>query len=366
MIAEAAELAASLTTVPAFPQLIADDVTPEKLVSLLRDQDGRIALMSSEGGVFGIMAGRYGREGGPNLDVYLKGHAGDTLRVDRMNREPDYVQRPALTLALTVQPDVIRSLADQPGFRGRGLLGRFLYSLPESRVGTRKYRGIPIDPRARAAYDRLILRLLDLAADVEEDYSIPIRLEDDALALWAGYADGVEALQAEGGALSTVRDWASKLSGAVARIAGVLHLCGHAGKDEPDEPEAWSAAISGDTVLAAWSIGEYLQAHALAAFGLMGADPVLAQARRVLRWIERSGRQRLTLRECHKNFPSAGRPEDLLPALEILEGRGYLRRLPDPARYGPGRRPSPEFAVNPLSAESAESAELAAWIGGER
>jgi replicative DNA helicase len=38
------------------------------------------------------MAGRYNQQVGPNLGVYLKGHAGDLLRVDRRGRPPEYVE----------------------------------------------------------------------------------------------------------------------------------------------------------------------------------------------------------------------------------------------------------------------------------
>jgi hypothetical protein len=40
-------------------------------------------------------------------------------------------------VALTVQPEVLRGLASRPGFGGRGLLARFVYSLPASLVGHR-------------------------------------------------------------------------------------------------------------------------------------------------------------------------------------------------------------------------------------
>jgi hypothetical protein len=41
--------------------------------------------------VFDQMAGRYNQQAGPNLGVYLKGHAGDLLKVDRRGRPPEYL-----------------------------------------------------------------------------------------------------------------------------------------------------------------------------------------------------------------------------------------------------------------------------------
>ena len=71
------------------PRLIVDDASPEKIASLLCEQGGRLALFSAEGGIFDILAGRYTSNGMANFDVFLKGHAGDPIRVDRIGRPPN-------------------------------------------------------------------------------------------------------------------------------------------------------------------------------------------------------------------------------------------------------------------------------------
>ena len=159
-IARAAE-AANLV-VPPVPRWLVDDATPEALAGLLATY-GRIALSQPEGDVFDQMAGRYNQSAGPNLGVYLKGHAGDLLKVDRRGRPPEYVERPCLTIGLAVQPEVLRGLASRPGFGGRGLLARFLYSLPESLVGRRQPGAPPVPP---AVADRYALELHALAASL--------------------------------------------------------------------------------------------------------------------------------------------------------------------------------------------------------
>jgi replicative DNA helicase len=84
------------------------------------------------------------------------------------------VERPCLTIGLTVQPEVLRGLGDRPGFRGRGLLARFLYSLPPSLVG-RRQAGAPPVPQAVA--DRYTLGFQALAA------SLTISASDDPTVL---------------------------------------------------------------------------------------------------------------------------------------------------------------------------------------
>src|SRR5215208_6589142 len=158
-IARAAE-AANLI-VPPLPRWLVDDATPEALAGLLATY-GRIALLSPEGDVFDQMGGRYS-QAGPNLGVYLKGHAGDLLKVDRRRRPPEYIERPCLTIGLTVQPEVLRGLAGRPGFGGRGLLARFLYSLPASLVGRRQSGAPPVPP---AVADRYALELQALAVSL--------------------------------------------------------------------------------------------------------------------------------------------------------------------------------------------------------
>ena len=59
---------------------------------------------------------------------------------------------PRLSIGLSPQPDVLRGLASKPGFRGRGLLGRFLYLLPPSPLGYRALCSDPVPASVRAAY----------------------------------------------------------------------------------------------------------------------------------------------------------------------------------------------------------------------
>ena len=129
------DLEANLPVVPRLPRLWTSDVTPEQLGNLLADQEERIAWLSSEGGVFDMLSRHY--SGGiPNLDLMLKSHSGDSERVDRGSMLPIYLREPLSTMSLSPQPSVLKGLVTKPGFRGRGLLARFLYLLPQARLGT--------------------------------------------------------------------------------------------------------------------------------------------------------------------------------------------------------------------------------------
>jgi hypothetical protein len=201
----ARELAA--TTIPEPPRLVVDDCSPERLATLLTTQGGRIAALSAEGGIFGMMAGRYSANNEPSLDVYLKGHSGDALRVDRVGRPPDFVRRPALTIGLALQPGVIARLAEKPEFRERGLPARFLFGMPASLVGRRRIAPPPVPDDVRARYEAAVLAVLELPRYVDahgEPLPKDLVLSPEAEALVQAFEARLEPRLGEGGDLEHV------------------------------------------------------------------------------------------------------------------------------------------------------------------
>jgi replicative DNA helicase len=296
--------------------------------------------------VFDQMAGRYNQAAGPNLGVYLKGHAGDLLKVDRRGRPSEYVERPCLTIGLTVQPEVLQGLASRPGFRGRGLLARFLYSLPQSLVGRRQPSAPPI-PEAVA--DRYTLELQALAASLTRpasDNPTMLTLDPHADELLLTFERDLEPrLAADSGDLAHLAGWAAKLAGATCRLAALLHLASHL-------RGGWAQPINANSFAAAIRLADYLIDHARAVFDLMGADPRTDDARWLLDWITRTNRTQFSRRDAHMAAPRGRFPKatDLEPVLSLLEEHQYLRRVdPEPSRdpHGRGRPASPRFLVNP-------------------
>ena len=339
----AVELSEGRALVP--PRYIADDCTTERLATLLQDQSGRIAVMSAEGDVFDLMAGRYSQTSTANFGVYLKGHAGDALRIDRVGRPPEFVKSPAVTVGLTVQPEVIRGLAGKPGFRGRGLLGRFLYSLPASLLGHRDTNPPPVPGTLGDAYGANVSALLDIALKKDGDGEArpyELTLEANARGRLQEFEAWVEPQLSEFGELGGITDWAGKIVGAVGRIAGILHMASLAGS------RGWDYQISQEIVENAIQIGRYLIPHAKAAFAEMGADEFVGQARIILRWIEQNVPESFSKRDLHQALRGTfKRAEELERPLALLVSHGFIRNREE-ASSGPGRRPSPVFDVNPL------------------
>jgi hypothetical protein len=313
MEAQEAVRAAEGIVVPAWPRLTASDATPEALVSLLAAQGGRIAAISAEAGIFTSLTGRYTKA--PNLDPILMAHAGDTIMVDRRGREPERVEDPALTLLASIQPFALRELVDRPDFGGRGLLARILWALPVDNTGHRDVEPPEMPERDREAYRHLVY---DLALSMAERTE-PVRvvLTDQARKVHLEYHRGVEARLRRGAELgdNLVREWGSKLAGAVARIAGCLHAVSGRLADPIDE----------QTMRAAVALGDYYQAHAVAA--LAGADdPATGPARTLLAYLVDKGVTRFTSRDIQRTGPkSLRKAADMRPALDDLTQLGWIR-----------------------------------------
>lgn len=339
----AAEAAENIEVPPA-PRLIADDVTPEAVASLLAEHRGRLAIISAEGGVFDMMAGRYSKV--PSLDVWLKGHAGDPVRVDRKGRPAEYVEHPALTLLLTVQPSVLASIARNGEFRGRGLLARFLYSIPPDNVG---YRMVGLEPVSEPVADSYVGNVRKMVDDLAAwtDPAV-LTFSEAAQTLLLEFERAVEPKLRRDGDYGGVREWASKLVGAAVRLAGLLHLA---------EGGEWlRTPISESTLAAAIRLADYFAEHAQAAFGLLG-DTGTSDAAYLLDYIGRKGIEQFTIRSLHVELPRGrfATAEDVTAAVEILAEHGWAALLPPPERKGPGRKPSPTYAVHPMATESTQS-----------
>jgi len=344
----AAKIEAELPEIPIPPQLWTSDATPERLGSLLADHGETMAWLSSEGGIFELLRGRYSN-GIPNLDLVLKAHSGDAERVDRGSRPPVFLRSPRLSMGLSPQPEVLRGLAGKAGFRGRGLLARFLFLLPKSHLGSRSLETHEIPEGVRSAYAAGVRAMLDWEPafdDYGDERPYFVDLTPAAGAEHLDFARMIEEQMRPGGDMEHHRDWAGKAPGAAARLAGVLHAIEHA------HGQPWDHPITLETMTAALELMGVITRHTVGAFNVMGSDPEIEAARRVWVWVSGGRRAEFRLREAQQalkgTFP---RVIELRRALEVLEERGYLEVI-EPPRDGPGRPPSPTVVVRPDIAEA--------------
>jgi len=318
---------------PRIPQYLVDNITLEKLGETMADNDERVAILSAEGGFFKIVGGLYNSKGNTNIDLILKAHTGDAWSSDRIGRGSQSMLHPALTLGLAVQPDVLEEIGRNSEFRGRGLSARFLYAWCQSKAGYRTLQASPVSAILTDAYHRMIISLMAIEGRHE------LTLTPEAQTIWNGFYADVEPLLRPGADLQHLVDWGSKLPGAVARIAGLLHFAEHG-------PEGIGKPISCESLLKACYLGGYFTEHAKAAFGIMKEDARLAVARKILAYIKRHRPQ--SFKGVHLfDYTSLACMDEITPGLTILIERGYIREIGKVNLKKPGRPTSQAYEVNP-------------------
>jgi len=336
--AKAAALEAEEFQVVAEPMILADDITPEATKSMLAQQGGRASIMSAEGGIFATIAGRY--SGVPDLDVYLKGHAGEGIRVTRKSGPVEEIDRAALTMGLAVQPSVLTDIGRLPGFESRGFLARFLFTLPKSTVGYRDATPPPIPPTVDGTWHRRIKELTHVMWAASTTI-LPLTPEAQ---------DRVERLEIEreprlrpGGEWEPILSWANKLTGTILRIAGLIHIADNI-------TTGWRRPITAESIDAAAYLGQHYAAHALAVWGHMATTatgPAAGPAPALLDWLKRKGQAETTRREIHRALNRRLDLTDIDTGLALLDQHGYVRIHRPPASGNGGRRPSPRIQLHP-------------------
>lgn len=320
-------------------RLIADDVTTEAIALLLSRNEERLSIVSSEGGIFAIAAGKYGKDKGANIDVLLKAYSGEPVAVDRIMRDAIRLNHPLLTILLTIQPQVANEVLENTEFRGRGFVARFLFSAPDSIISKRAYRTKPIPFSVENEYNHLLQFLLDLPsgnriitlseeADQESElfhYLLEPRLVDD---------------------LEPIEDWAGKYHGQVMRIAGLLHVCAF-------KEQAANFPLERETMNAAERIGEYFleQAKAIYQGAGLAESQIVKDAKYILKRLDESGKNPITKRDLQRLCQKTGLDtmEKIEPVLDLLAEHGYIRIEDATPISGKGRKPSKLIFRNLLS-----------------
>jgi len=321
--------------VPSMPRLYTRDATPEALVKLLGEQNGRLAVIRDEGSEFFELAARY-TTGPANLGVYLEGKDGGRYILDRVGREAIVVERVTLTVSLMAQHVLLESLAKDRQGQGRGLFARFLWVLPGSIVGSRETDRPVVPQQLQDAYTER-LRHLGREADAVGE-PIELGIEPEALRILKEWEKQHEPrLRKNAGDLGGegVVEWANKLPGEVLRIAGNLHAI---------QTGTIRGTITAATMRDALALADYFSAHALAVFGQMRADAAERDAHAVLGLITQRRDTMVTVRDLSKS--KHWEPDRVRAALTLLDRYGWLRKdEAPPMRRG---RPSERYFVNPV------------------
>ena len=116
-----------------------------------------------------------------------------------------------------MQPSVLSQLISNSTFEGKGLTTRFLYALPESLIGKRKFHTSPIPPEVSRLYDMKIKDVLNEEENLIDNQIV--RLSSDASSLFEAFHDENEKIMGEN---TEIKTWRGKLVGNVLRISALL------------------------------------------------------------------------------------------------------------------------------------------------
>jgi hypothetical protein len=341
------DVAAQLEAIgePVMPRLLADDATPEALGGLLA-RHGRIAILAAEAPLIDNLIGRYDATGSANLHLVCHAYMGEATRIDRRNNDPEQLDRPLLAITLTVQPHVLRGLIEHKTARDQGLVGRFAYALPETRLGRRRIDAPGTPTALHGVWEATVRRVIKANPLTEQTQTSSVssvstpELEISSISLSLSakkLLDGLRLEQeprlAQDGDLRPAAHWIARHPGRVARIAGLLHLAQY----------PIGSPIGEATMRDALRLGEYFLAHGMAA--LTAPDEL---TRRALLWLRRRGESSVTQRDLHRGpLDGRGSAEKANELAQTLVAVGALRKLEDEGPPRPGRPPSPGYAVNP-------------------
>jgi hypothetical protein len=321
-------------------QLVADDATPEAAVDVIAEQGERLAILSTEGSFLGNVGGRYSKSANP--EIALKGWSQEPHPVNRKGRSL-ILERPNLSLGLAVQPGLLTGMGETGDvFQERGLMARFIFSMPGTKVGDRVYDTDRIPDDIREAYSASIKAMMRKIWDDKStrEMSLDRKAQESFRTFWLA----LEPRHKDRGDLAAVEGWAKKLPGQILRIAAVLALF-----EDPD-----TLVVSGEVMDDAIALVPYLVGHAKLVADLMSKQrqSKLGPARDVLVWMRDNHVAELNVTVLHKALN--GRSwcegvEDVEAAVGLLEDHGWVVKLPVPERPpgARGRPPKARFAVHP-------------------
>lgn len=323
--------------------LTLDDVTNESIATKMTEQDGCIAIVSSEGGMVDIISGLYSKN--VNIDVYLKGYSGDSLKVDRIGRESLYIPHPKLTILLTVQPKVLENFITNATFSGRGLTARFLYSVPKSKVGSRKFFTNEIRYESKQAFNNLVREILSEPSSP----TTYIHLSGEASEKLKDFYDYFEKRLATD--LKEIGSWAGKLCGNILRFSAILtrargvKYSEFTGKESTESDAVW--IVQKEDMENAIRLGNYFLSHAECAFNLLGVDQQTKDAKTLVKLLrERKERlSELNARIVARMTNKLGKKDRINGVLSMLADYGYLKEKVNTYEYG--RPKSETYLINP-------------------
>lgn len=287
-------------------RFIGGNVTPERLLEIMRDNNGATSVLDDEGELFDMLQGRY--QDNPDLTAYLQGYSGGKPLTSERRNGSILVENPAVSVLVLTQPYVVNDILENKRMFGKGFLQRFLMACPEP---IREYGEEPDMPAA-------IVREYEAAVDrMLHTPKTRLDLSHCARDVFFAFRDEMRCKQWSDCDVLSQYGITSKLIGNTARLAACLHLW-----------ESTDQTISAATMRSAVALARYFIGHLIV---LMGTESTLTKAaKETLSLLVKKGEAEQNEREIkralsgRKLFRADGAAD---AALAELEAGGYIERF---------------------------------------
>lgn len=321
---------------PIAPRFAIADATVEKIGVILVDQPRGVLLARDE--LSGWLGGMNRYSGGSSdRPFWLEAYGGRSFSVERMVRQPDYIDHLTVGVLGGIQPEKLKSLL----FRSDddGLLARFIPVWPNAAPILRPITGNDGGFLQLALQHLLSLEMANDEAGnkhpcfVHFSEAARCRLDEFRQSV-RGWETAVEGL---------LQSFIGKLPGLTIRISLILAYLDWAGK----ETEMPSEISQDHFARASNFVQTYVLPMARRAYADGSSPKAERAARRLVSIIREQGWQSFTARDVLRLERSLlSDKAQLDPALILLEDANIIRNTPEPPKPK-GGRPTKLFTVNP-------------------
>jgi replicative DNA helicase len=235
------------------PVLTVEDITTERLASLLAKRGEVLASLSPDAGnIVSNLLGRYNKLDRTDESIYLKAYSGDYCKVDRIGRDPVVLHHPCLSVLWLTQPDKLDTLLGERSLTDGGMIPRLqiCHTNCQPTHITGDQQGIP-SARGKG-WDALVRELLTTYCHNRESFTI--EPTPAAIQLLTDHHNRVVDLRL--GEMKDITSFAGRWTEQAWRLSVVLHAAGHGqhAHEPPLSPDTAQDAIT----LADWFAAQQL------------------------------------------------------------------------------------------------------------
>lgn len=203
-------------TKPTYRQYLINDFTPESLYSTMFQNEYSITLFRDELSGWFSDFGRYNKNG--EIQHYLSMFTNKDFKITRKTQEPQLISKPFISVAGSIQPEVLASALKNQSLIENGFASRFLFAYPKD-IKKPHYSDKQVNQEVIGRYETLIEHLIKHIPHI--DKSVELSIEAKKL-----YVNFVNAMTDKSNSTNEnhIKAIYAKMEIHLLRIALILHI----------------------------------------------------------------------------------------------------------------------------------------------